>query len=354
MSDDPSKIKDIDLELFKEDISECNIATDTTVLLTDCCSYLKRLCAASRYFDILNASNLDEDKKKELFVEFMETVYDSVLDDTAHLLKQHAGDVQQIWREWTERYGFPKCSVSKCVKTARHYGRGRRDKLKMKNNGTENDDIYAHHQSHFDRLHNFVAHLYDTGLRVDTAALLENEEESKTEDNLDTSTTDKQFAAERDCVKMRREECQMDMDRLENENNKFTIQAAAAKTKVTFTDALFTKLSQNENVEKEVIRLKEYLERNKFDSDGITIDLENVQDSNLTNIVGNEQAIKAMTSLIRSVQCMFTCCTVPYHPCTSLKTTFCKSHWLNLSWHSGCEIQHCAVQAFDHNVITSA
>ena len=313
MSDDPSKIKDIDLELFKEDVSECKHATDTTVLITDCCSYLKRLCAASRYFDILNASNLDEDKKKELFVEFMETVYDSVLDDTAHLLKQHAGDVQQIWIEWTERYGFPKCSVSKCMKTARHYGRGRRDKLKMKKNGQENDDIYAHHQSHFDRLHNFVAHLYDTGLRVDTASLLQNEEESKTDENLDNSMTDKQFAAERDCVKMRREECQMDMDRLENENNKFTIQAVAAKTKVTLTDALFDKLSQNEHVEQEKAnQLMKYFERNQFESDSIAADLDTIEDSNIMNVVGNDKMIATMTSFIRSVQCMFIHCTVQF------------------------------------------
>ena len=312
MSDDPSKIKDIDLELFKEDISVCKYATDTTVLITDCCSYLKRLCAASRYFDILNASNLDEDKKKELFVEFMETVYDSVLDDTAHLLKQHAGDVQQIWKEWTERYGFPKCSVSKCVKTARHYGRGRRDKMKMKKNGQENDDIYAHHQSHFDRLHNFVAHLYDTGLRVDTGDLLKNEEEAKTDDNLDISMTDKQFAAERDCIKMRREECQMDMDRLESDNNKFTIQAAMEKTKVTLTDALFEKLSQDKNVEKkEVNQLREYLESNQFESDGVADDLENAEDSNITKVVENDKLIETMTSFIRSVQCM------SRRPCTA-------------------------------------
>ena len=306
MSDDPSQIKDIDLELFKEDISECNNATDTTVLITDCCSYLKRLCAASRYFDILNASNLDEDKKKELFVEFMESVYDSVLDDTAHLLKQHAGDVQQIWREWTERYGFPKCSVSKCVKTARHYGRGRREKMKVKKNEDENDDIYAHHQSHFDRLHNFVAHLYDTGLRVDSAALLKDEEQSKNQDNLDFSMTDNQFAAERDCIKMRREECQMDMDRLENENNKFTIQAATKKTKITLIDALFEKLKQSKDVEKNHVKqLREYLKRNQFESDGGAEDLENVEDSNITNHVDNKKTIETLTSFIRSVQCMF-------------------------------------------------
>ena len=311
MSDDPSKIKDIDLELFKEDISKCKYATDTTVLLTDCCSYLKRLCAASRYFDILNASNLDDDKKKELFVEFMETVYDSVLDDTAHLLKQHAGDVQQIWREWTERYGFLKCSVSKCVKTARHYERRRRDQMEMNESGQKQDGMYLFFESHFDRLHNFVAHLYDTGLRVDTDALLKEQTEAKMKENFDGVTVDNVFAAERDCVKMRREECQLDMERLANENNKFTIQAATAKTNITLIDALFEKLSKNKDVEKgEVNSLHAYVEQNHFDSDGVALDLENLADSNIACNAQNDKIIATMASLIRSVQCMSTYYTI--------------------------------------------
>ena len=319
MSDDPSRIENIDLELFKEDKSECNGPSDTTSLLTECCTYLKRLCAASRYFDVLFASKMDDEKKKEIFVKFMDTVYDSVIDDTAHLLKDHGDDLQKIWKEWTERYGFPKCTVSNCVKTARHYRGGRRGKMKMNANDTEQDGTFTFYLSYFDRVHNFVAHLYDTGLRVETNKLLEEEDDAKMEENVDGLTVDKSFAAERDCIKMKREECQMDMDRMHDEGNKFTIQAATAKSKITFTDALFRKLSETEDMAKEEVnRLKEYLVSNHHDSDSVFADLDIVNDSNIGNETKNEKIIQIMVSFIRSIKCMSNFCVHNVHPCTSL------------------------------------
>ena len=162
MSDDPSRIKDIDLELFKEEKSKCTKPEDDTALITDLCSHCKRLCAASRYYDVLSASKMDEEKKKALLVEFMETVYHSVLDDTAHFMATHSEHLQRVWAEWTEQYGFAKCAVSECAKTSRHYGRGRRDR-KDRESGNEEDALYTFYESLFDRFHkgNYVYGCHD-------------------------------------------------------------------------------------------------------------------------------------------------------------------------------------------------
>ena len=178
MSDNPSKIKDIDLEIFKNDIPQCIKPQNDNDIITELCTHCKRLCAASKYYDVLCAAKLSEEERKALLVEFMDTVYESVLDDTAHFIKEHEGDLQQVWKEWTERYGFAKCSVSKCAKTARHYGRGRRNGKNEKESENE-DGTYTFYQSIFDRFHNYLAHLYQIGLRVDTKSLVKNGDDEK-------------------------------------------------------------------------------------------------------------------------------------------------------------------------------
>ena len=66
---------------------------------------LKRICAVSLHFDALNSSKFEDGDRKALWVEFNEEVYQNVVEDTMHLVKEHGRDIQQIQKEWTERYG---------------------------------------------------------------------------------------------------------------------------------------------------------------------------------------------------------------------------------------------------------
>ena len=314
MSDDPSKIKDIDLEIFKDEISECIKPQKDTDIITELCTHCKRLCVASKYYDVLCASKLDEEEKKALLVEFMETVYESVLDDTAHFIKKHESDLQRVWKEWTEQYGFAKCSVSKCARTARHYGRGRMIENGRKQSGNDQHGLYTFYQSLFDRFHNYLAHLYQIGLRVDTASLLKSEANKKKDGKSKGVTVDALFAAERDQVRSQREECKVDMDRLDDENNKFTIQSGEKKTEYTLTDALFDRLKESALMKHhEMHRLRKYLAGNQFDSDGVCADLEDVTDSNVARQIQNSAIMDKMVAFTRSTQCMLSICTFRAH-----------------------------------------
>ena len=113
-----------------------------TIVITELCTHCKRLFAALKYYDMLYSAKMDAEERKALLVEFMETVHDSVLDDAAHFIKEHEGDLQRVWKEWTERYVFAKCSVSECAKSARHYGRGKRNGNERKQSGIEGDARY--------------------------------------------------------------------------------------------------------------------------------------------------------------------------------------------------------------------
>ena len=117
---------------------------------------------------------MDDDAKRALFLEFNEEVYRSVLDDTAHFIKEHEDDLERVRKEWTERYGLPKCSVSECAQTERHYGRGREDR-KRESVGEEEDALYAFYESLYDRIHHYIFHLFDVGLRVEASSLLQDE-----------------------------------------------------------------------------------------------------------------------------------------------------------------------------------
>ena len=114
-----------DLNVFKETKTECfklSSSKSDDIPITERCSRLTRLCAATSYWNhIRDSAQFSEDEKRSLIVEFNENVYRSILDDVAHFVKEHDGDIQRVHSEWTELYGFAKCSVSESAETERHH-----------------------------------------------------------------------------------------------------------------------------------------------------------------------------------------------------------------------------------------
>ena len=301
----PSTINNIDLKIFENpNDTKCSRHSDH-IPITEQCAHTLRLCTASRYVDAIMSSKLDEDMKRTLFVEFNEVVYDSVLEDTTHFVAEHSNDIQRVHDEWTQRYGMKKCSVSECTKTARHYGRGRREQQSK-----GQDAVHSFYRSLYDRVHHYIFHLFDIGLRVDMSSFAlnaggddEKERESK------GVTVDEFFAAERDQIQSQRDEANMDLDRFDEENNKFTIQMVAAmEGAVTLMDALFKKLAGNQVIRNEAVqRLSHFVDDNSFDSECIEMDIEDLKDSNICTQIQSQIAIEMMADFIRTTKCMFTC-----------------------------------------------
>ncbi len=289
----------IDLSVFEHSDSRCTRPTDG-IPITECCSALNRLCRASLYFEAVRSCEVDEDTKRGLFVRFNADIYRSALDDTAHLSECHDDDIGRIHREWTERYGLPKCTVSHCAKTRRHYGRRRG--VEQKEVGEEEAE-YHFYEALYDRVHNFVAHLFDIGMRVDASSLtLGDGEEAESEG----VSVDKLFAAERKAVRMRREQSNVVLDHLDDENNKFTIQIAAEKEGSTLRDAVIQKLAKTAEIQRETLRrIKAYFGDNGFDSDSIEMDVEDFADSNLSALIQSESVVQMMADYIHSVNCAF-------------------------------------------------
>ena len=301
-------MKRLDFTIYDHPKSECVNYPDD-IPITERCSALKRLCTASLYFDAMNSMEIkvEDDVKQTVWVEFNEEYYQNVVEDTVHLVTKHDNDIQQIQKEWTERYGLPKCTISECTKTARHYGRQQRERNREQNDG-DLDPLYAFHQSLHDRVHYFLFHLFDIGMRVQTPSMvLGAERTEENEMNLEGMTVDKWFAAERDGIKMRRDDSNLDTDRMEVTNNKFTIQMVLEqKGGITLRDALFLKLSEKIKVQRDTIyRIESYFEDNSFDSECIEMDLEDVVDSNIAKFAQNQAAVQTMADFIRSINCTY-------------------------------------------------
>ena len=159
----------LNLKVFEHPNTECRYAPDGTAI-TEKCAHTLRLCTASWYFETLKTSpKMDEAARRALFVEFNEEVYHSVLDDTAHFIKEHGDDILRVHNEWTEQYGFPTCTVSECAQTQRHYGRRSRESV-----DADDHALYLFYESLYDRIHHFIFHLFEVGLRVEASSLMED------------------------------------------------------------------------------------------------------------------------------------------------------------------------------------
>ena len=314
--------------IFKNSHStECRRPFDGQ-LLTECCHSLLRLCEAFRYIEALNISlKLSDEQRRSRLIEFCDDIYISLIDDTAHLIQRHSNDIKQVHEEWTAKYGLPKCTVSQCTKSARHYERERLKSSSNSNpkpipmqNSNENDAIYDFYESIFDRIHNFVAHLYELGLRVDASSLNLSQEsnDEKLEKVVDSKgvSMDKVFAAERQHIKSLRKALgnavngfNPSFERMKNENNKFMIQISAQKKcRITLLDALFQKMHEIK-VQKEIVnRLKMYFVDNLYDSECIEMDIDDPEDSNIYALTQNVSVVDMMGKFIRSINCMFSIC----------------------------------------------
>ena len=168
------------------------------------------------------------------------------------------------------------------------------------------DAVYSFYESLYDRVHHFIFHLFDIGMRVDAASLTVdkggNEDDEKQTDSTGNEV-DELFAAERDRIRSRREECNVDLDRLNDANNKFSIQTTNVKQGVTQTDALYNELKEMVSKEK-LLRIQHFLDQHAFDSEGVELDLDDINDSNLTKVIQNQSVIESIKEFIRIIKCM--------------------------------------------------
>jgi len=285
-----SSLSASDLKIIHEPTNECNCFSDD-IPMTEQCSNTTRLCTALMFFHTIHhtATLSDEEERKHRFIEYNETIYKSIIDDTTHFIQEHEGDINRVYTEWTQQYGLLKCSVSECPQIKRHYDYGN-DRRRRKKGDNE---LYYFYESLFDRIHFYVFHLFDVGLRVNAEG---NEEEMNL--NLDGVTVDTVFAAERDHIISQRKKCNLHFGRFNENNNKFLLKITDKDPTVTLMDVLFEELKLQ--------RLEIFLKDNAFDSDAVDMDLEDMTDSNISALIQSQPLIEKIRNLIHSAKSTYT------------------------------------------------
>eukprot|EP01084_Bolivina_argentea_P109283 195332_1 len=160
----------IDLSIFEnENKDELNIKCTNTNLKENKCAAINRITAALNYYSTLNIN--DNIEHQNLFTEFVNDIYDQLLDDFIHLTTHQLEDINQE---------FTQCDVMRCEYTSRHH---------ENNHGIEHeekefqlsDPIFDFYKRTMDGLHFYLYHCYDAGLRVRQRDYIGNQYENDDE-----------------------------------------------------------------------------------------------------------------------------------------------------------------------------
>ena len=158
MTDTKQKEINLNLTIFKTDQSdiECNDNNDDPI---KCCSALKRLVTGLKYYSLLNViTNQDH---KQIFINFIKSVYTKFLDDYNHFLEKHDEQLEKINESLIQDVSFGDCNISKCKFATRHHKeRGGND------NNNKFDGQFEFYKTTMDSLHFYLLHLFHVGLRA--------------------------------------------------------------------------------------------------------------------------------------------------------------------------------------------
>merc|ERR1719382_1808469 len=103
--------------LFRHSItSKCTSQKSDTDIVANC-THLQRICNGLRFYESLREVN----QLEELLVDYVETKYPQLIDDSIHLIRSHNHQLIQIGEEMSSKSQSLSCELAQCAKMRRHY-----------------------------------------------------------------------------------------------------------------------------------------------------------------------------------------------------------------------------------------
>ncbi len=170
--------------------------------------FIKRLTTALKYYSQLDIIN--NNKHKDLFINFIQQKYTQLIDDFTLLTKQNKEKLYSIQQLLIKNEDFKICDIKKCNFSTRHSNEI--------NENIQMDPILNFYKITMDSLHFYIFHLFDCGMR--TIILNDNENQIK-EEKKDSEYFDADFARINSIINDRKHITQS-FARFRN-NNKFNI-----------------------------------------------------------------------------------------------------------------------------------
>eukprot|EP01084_Bolivina_argentea_P115646 205626_1 len=287
------------------------------------CDSLTRISSALKYYD------LGSDKKDTNFhyylIQFCHEIYEQFLDDYIHIIRVHGEDLMEISAELRGNYGHKQCDVTQCLKINRHYARHRIPDI----NDNAEYDFYA---ACFDRLHHFIFHLFDMGLRSDQRLQMYVKDDDLI---INYVYIDKHFKQRRNFINASKTRCGLNVERYNDKNNKFNIHTLHLENKhalnsgviddsvveaeenkqlmqakpitsirvnggETFLDGTFEYIEQNDTgvTSDQLLLLEKNIIDNEYDSDAVKYDADGWDETKSSSNLYNQTGIASFIDYI--------------------------------------------------------
>ena len=311
---------DLDLTIFERDQTiECNNDNNNYKQ----CKSISRLVVALKYYSVLNTNN--NEKHRDIFIHFISTIYQNILNDYIHFLKHHGKQIEDIRSYFINDYNFTDCNITNCTFTSRHHRSNSHERVQqqlqqtsitLSNQKEPLDSTFEFIQETMDGLHFYVFHLFEVGLRSST----KNNDKDKTklnEEKLESEYFDEEFKR----LKTRISETQERTKSFErfgtNENNKFSIKTEFDKKEeindykdnqindnsdgMTYLDELYKHLNKNGVDINAINNLKKFIQTEQFDTDSLAMDVAiDGKQGNISRNVDDDECISAVIAFIHS------------------------------------------------------
>eukprot|EP01084_Bolivina_argentea_P318559 552471_1 len=269
------------------------------------CDYLCRILHALQLYKSLNNLNNPSNDNINIWTDFCLDKYTQIVDDYSHIISSHSEQIEEINNQLINDQTIGNCIASNCTLLTRYYGRRRSDDIhEAKNDSKENEPEIQEKLSFYvdllESMHYWLFHLFHTGMRTKKNIFIEtdnktndNEEENKYEN--EQKHFDIEFAKMRKYIVKQREALNIDIERSDEQNNKFkigTVSNVTNNNKMTGMQRIFKVLQQNKISNKNINSFAVSLMDEEYDTDAVFDDADDddPKNSNLFHIVDVECA----------------------------------------------------------------
>ena len=278
------------------------------------CAYINRIIKALRFYQSLDSDNIESNDK---LMQYCTEKCPSMLNDYIHLITEHNEHLEAIHESLRKYDDLQECNITTC-KFVVHHHRNRNNK-KYVNAHSDHKKI-EYYKDLFGTIHCYLLHSFDVGLRIKSAELEIEKNESKSNDDESESETgeqcfDQAFSNIQQAVIKRESTFNKlnDFERLNN-NNKFEIgigcneqdkkQQDENRTQITFTDGLLSHVQSTIKSKERLTTLQKFLSEEEYDTDAIIQDTNGLL-SNIYKFLNNRNICLRITQYIHSTQGRF-------------------------------------------------
>ena len=271
--------------------------------------------------------NKNNENYEEILLNFLDTVYQNILDDYNHIVKYHNNEIEEIYNYIINKQKFNICDINKCLFTSRHH--------QINNYGDDDDDESKNNQQQqqykkidfyketMDSIHFYFMHCFDAGLRTlkNQRNLQQTQIKNDNDNDNEYQYFDAKFASIKQTISQKNKNTASFRRFARSNNTKFTIKTELDQQYIdtnddkegkeemkddggeTFLDSIYSHLCRY-NVDEGILNgFKKYLEDEEYETDSLLIDVDQIGiKGNISNHIKDTNCIQIIKKFIQTLK----------------------------------------------------